>query len=444
MTDSLEARVAAYVSERVPDIAAGRLVLAASGGADSTAMVVLLCETGIAVPRRAVVAHFDHALRGDESAAADRDAVDALCRRYGLDLRAARWDAPRRSEAAARDARYRFLADMARETGAAAIVTGHTADDQAETVLMHAMRGAGLHGLAGMAPISPCHADPAIAVARPLLAVTRAETRAYCAARGLRFHDDASNDDPRYLRNRVRRELLPALEAHSPSVRAALLTLAGAARAQIDALDALTDPLVRTDAPSGGVSLDRAALAHLSLDARAHAFRRAIAAVLGDAREYDRRHYAMLERAARARTGATLQLPRGVIATVDADAVVVSLGAPRSHPVRAGLAVPLPWSGIAGAWELRAVPAASDATATLALPGAAVVRRRRAGDRIATRAGMHRKLKEEYIDRKIPARERDAAPVIAVGADVLWSPLLKLPRERAGVPYRIEARRVTA
>ena len=98
-----------------------------------------------------MAAHFDHGLRGEEAAAGDRAAVEALCARYGIELEVGAWDAPARGEAAAREARYAFLRDVAATRGIDVIATGHTADDQAETVVLHAARGAGLHGLRGMA-----------------------------------------------------------------------------------------------------------------------------------------------------------------------------------------------------------------------------------------------------------------------------------------------------
>src|SRR6185295_3793213 len=111
--EELHARVRAYMAAHMPALGRGPLVLAASGGADSAAMVALLCEAGIIDPSRTAVAHFDHRLRSEADAASDAASVRALCERYGLPLRIGAWEEPRRGEAAARDARYAFLRHMA-------------------------------------------------------------------------------------------------------------------------------------------------------------------------------------------------------------------------------------------------------------------------------------------------------------------------------------------
>lgn len=169
----------------------GPLVAAVSGGADSLALLVLAGET-----RRPVTAvHVDHGLRPDS--AADREVVRAVAATVGArcEVVEVHLEPGPNLEARARAARAAALPPAA--------MTGHTADDQAETVLLNLLRGSGLDGLAGMRP-GPAH---------PLLGVRRADTRALCAACGLDPVRDPTNDDVRHLRNRVRHELLPALNA---------------------------------------------------------------------------------------------------------------------------------------------------------------------------------------------------------------------------------------
>jgi tRNA(Ile)-lysidine synthase len=162
---------------------------AVSGGADSLALLVLAVEAGCAV----TAVHVDHGLRPDS--ADDGVVVEQVAARYGARFRAEQAPvAPGPNlEARARAARYARLP--------AGVLTGHTADDQAETVLLNLLRGAGPDGMAGMRPER-----------RPLLRLRRAETRALCAAEGLVPVHDPSNDDPAYRRNRVRHELLPLLD----------------------------------------------------------------------------------------------------------------------------------------------------------------------------------------------------------------------------------------
>jgi tRNA(Ile)-lysidine synthase len=442
--DALVVRVGVLARREAPELLPGRLLLAVSGGADSCAMAALICEAGLAA-RGSVAAHFDHRLRGEEAAARDAAAVAALCARYGLALESGSWASPRRGEAAAREARYAFLREVAQRCGAQAIATGHTSDDQVETVLLHALRGAGLSGLRGMRALDTLPAA-GVALLRPLLGVTRAETRGFCAARGISFEDDETNADTSLLRNRVRLELLPRLEAMAPDARASILHLAEESRAAVTALEAVASKaLLEAAADAGEVRLWREGLRGLPAAAAPYAYRLALQRLLGDARDFDRRHYGLMARAAAGATGAAYALPRGVVLTVDAEVMVLSRGQPGAPAIEASFEAAVPYAGAAGAWEIavrRTVVAPTGAEAdVVALPAGAVVRGRRAGDRIAPR-GMagHKKLQDYYVDRKVPRRERDAAPVIACGAEVLWTPF-GAAEAVAGEGYAVTARR---
>lgn len=195
------------------------VVIGCSGGPDSTALVDALAR--LAPPRgwHLTVGHVDHGLRPESAAEASH--VAAIAARLGLDFVALQVAvSPGASlQDRARDARHGALQEAAAGLGASAIALGHTADDQAETVLMRLLTGATPRGLIAMAERS----GP---LARPLLRVWRSETIAYCAALGLAPIDDPSNADPRFLRSRVRHELLPALEAVFPGARRRLVTLA--------------------------------------------------------------------------------------------------------------------------------------------------------------------------------------------------------------------------
>jgi len=238
---------------------AGVMLLAAvSGGADSLCLLgtlLALRERGHPLaPTAIVVAHLDHGLRG-EAGAADARFVAELAGQLGLrsvseraDVVALARQTHRSLEDAARRARYAFLRRVAAEVGAARICTGHTRDDQAETLLLHLVRGSGLAGLAGMAPLS---GD----VARPLLMVTREQTEAYCTAHGWTPREDRSNADTRFLRNRVRHELLPVLERFNPNLREMLARNAALIAADERYLEQQTD--VAWSAGAGGDCLGR-------------------------------------------------------------------------------------------------------------------------------------------------------------------------------------------
>ena len=209
-----------------------RMVLVAvSGGADSVALVRGLAAIKQPGGGKLVVAHFNHRLRG-EAADADERFVVELAEQLGFAHEIGRADALLSAEEDSRRLRYEFLKTAAERVAARYVVTAHTADDQAETILHRILRGTGIAGLAGMRRARPLTED--IALLRPLLMFRRAELRQYLADIGQSFREDATNVDPRYTRNRLRNELLPLLERdYNPVVVDALLrlgTLAGEAQ----------------------------------------------------------------------------------------------------------------------------------------------------------------------------------------------------------------------
>lgn len=210
---------------------ARRVVVACSGGADSTALAAAVAFEAPKLDVDPVVVIVDHGLQ-DDSAQVAAQAADRL-RRLGLDTRIERVAVGAHGgvEAAAREARYARLRAVAARIGAVAILLGHTRDDQAETVLLGLVRGSGTRSLAGMAPVA---GD----LVRPLLEVTRAQTRAACAAEGHEFWDDPHNDDPRFLRVRVRRALAHLETDLGPGLVVGLARTADLARQDADHLDA--------------------------------------------------------------------------------------------------------------------------------------------------------------------------------------------------------------
>jgi len=220
-----------------------RVLVAVSGGADSVALLRALARLATAATGTLTVAHFNHRLRG---AASDEDElfVAALAKSLKLDFEVGRGDLalpnrmPDGIEAAARQARYQFLTKTAERIGARYVVTGHTADDQAETMLHHIVRGTGLSGLAGMRRVRLL--TPAVTLMRPMLELRRADVVAYLAELKQTHRDDATNADRRLTRNRIRHELLPLLgEEYSPAIVDSLLrlgALAGDAQQLIESL----------------------------------------------------------------------------------------------------------------------------------------------------------------------------------------------------------------
>ncbi len=252
----LPAAVRAFVVQRR---LAGPGVVAVSGGADSVALLRALANEGLGP---LVVAHLHHGLRGaeaDADAAFVRELAGALGCRFELghaDVRAAGGNL----EAAARRLRYGWLADVAATTGAAWVATGHTADDQAETVLHRLVRGTGLRGLRGIAPSAPL--GNAVLV-RPLLAVTRTGVLSFLTELAQSFRTDSSNADPGFTRNRIRAEVMPLLATFNPAAAAALNRAAEQAAEAFGLIDSLAAGLLaRAELPRAAdlVVLDAATI----------------------------------------------------------------------------------------------------------------------------------------------------------------------------------------
>ena len=257
--------------------AGGRLVVAVSGGADSTALLLGLEELtrrGLLTPK-VLVAHLDHGLRGEDGAE-DARRVEGVARELGCEVECGRARVAERArstgdnlEQSARRERYEFLSRVARKFDACAVATGHTLDDQAETVLLALLRGSGAEGLGGMRPVRPLgeggraraaeggesgekgrpgdeRERGGVLLVRPLLGwARRAETLAYCAARGVEVASDEMNEDERFARVRVRRRLLPLLETFNPRAveaiaRAAVLLREDAAALETEAAELLS------------------------------------------------------------------------------------------------------------------------------------------------------------------------------------------------------------
>jgi tRNA(Ile)-lysidine synthase len=236
------------------------VVVAVSGGPDSVALLHGLALLARREGWKLQAAHLHHGIRGAD-ADADEDLVRTLSARLGVPLSLRRLDPEHLRgaslEARARRVRYAFLHEVARRTGASRIATGHTRDDQAETVLLRLLRGSGARGLAG---IRPRRED---GVVRPLILASRAEVIEFLARGGVAFREDATNRDPRFLRNRVRHEVLPLLRALSPRIEERLASLADSLRADADWIETSTARARREGGVAPGSPIHRAWLSAL-------------------------------------------------------------------------------------------------------------------------------------------------------------------------------------
>jgi tRNA(Ile)-lysidine synthase len=446
---ALEARVKDYIGRHQMVQAGDRVVVAVSGGPDSLCLLHVLHDLSGPLDLSLVVAHLDHGLR--PAAAEDAIFVLAEAERLGLPCHLGRADtraeaAARRLslEEAAREVRYAFLTEIARSAGAQRLAVAHTADDQAETVLMHFLRGAGLAGLKGMLPVAGEY------LIRPLLDTTRAEVEAYCAARGLHPRRDETNTDTRFWRNRLRHELLPLLEQYNPRLRAVLArtaTVLAGEHAIVQAhLDALWGQVVTPGLPADGrVVFDRGRWLALAIPEQRALLRAAVQRLRQAARLRDVDFTpveAAVEFSRRAAPGQACDLLAGLRLAVVRDAVVVHAWG-TDPPALAHDGPLLDAAGaLAGGWRFSVEAVAWAPGETLpgpdtpwtayvdegALREPPCVRARRPGDRFRPLGmdGHHLKLSDFLINEKIALGLRDRWPLVVSGAEIVWVAGLRL------------------
>jgi tRNA(Ile)-lysidine synthase len=405
------------------------VVLAVSGGLDS---MVLLDAAARVVPQRiALVATFDHR-SGAHSAQAVSLVRDEGARR-GLRVVAGEASDGLHGEAAWRGARWAFLRRAARSAGAG-VVTAHTLDDQLETVCIRVMRSAGARGLAGLYAPSPIH--------RPFLELRRADLEGYARARDVRHLEDPTNASRAYLRNRLRHDLLPAIDRVWPEFGAEMVALSRAAARLRGEVDAIAATLAVPRGP-GAVTIEAGPLRDMS----AEALRMLVpslaarAGIVLDRRGTTRLAAFILE----GRTGGRIQLAGGAEAMLTKRDVVVR----RSRVMESSTdEMPLNVARITDAWRFRRVrrTLASDAwTADLPAESRLTVRAWRAGDRMrATGTSAARRVKRFFSDAGIVGPDRIGWPVVLADGEIIWIPGVRrsdAATDRSGRPvlrYRCE------
>ncbi len=297
-----------------------RVVVAVSGGADSVALLGALNEMSQSkkLKVKLFVAHLDHGLRKDSRA--DARWVKALAKRLGHESLARRVDVTALAsgsganlEQASRQARYKFLAKVAKEKRAVVVLTAHTMDDQAETVVLNLLRGSGMDGLSGIEPARRLGEGSEIILARPLLSwARRQDTESYCRLRAVEFLTDEMNTDEKFTRVRVRRQLLPQMESFNPRIVEGLARTAELLREDFTALDQAAGRLLALAREDEGsrLRIDLLALAPTAL--RRRALRQWIDEGRGDLKRIERVHVLAVESLLFGdRGGRVIELPGG-------------------------------------------------------------------------------------------------------------------------------------
>lgn len=416
-----------------------RVVVAVSGGPDSVALLHLLWRWQQEFGFSLHVAHLNHRLRRE--AEEEAEFVRRLAQDLGLPVTVGQEDVRRlvrggeSLEDVARRVRRRFLLGLAEAMAAEKIALGHHADDQAETVLLHLLRGSGPAGLAGMAWQQG-------KFIRPLLEVTRAEIEAYCAQNGLPYIRDPSNADPAFLRNRIRQELLPLLaEKYNPNIVAALGQTAAILAEEDRYLEAELDrfwPALLVPGPEGVIRLRVAALVDLPLALRRRAVRRAFFALVGRENNFlTYRHVEEVLGVLLARQGKRLDLPQGVTAAREGEELVFSCR--RGEPEPASLTwpvcrrLPVPGEIRVGPWLIGAevYRAGEKGGAGLGrwetqcdfqrLPLPLFVRFWQPGDFFwPLGLGGRKKLQDFFVDAKVPRPQRRNIPLVVCPQGIVW------------------------
>ncbi|MEN6601795.1 MAG: tRNA lysidine(34) synthetase TilS [Bryobacteraceae bacterium] len=386
-----------------------RVGVAVSGGADSVCLLTILLELASRRDLHLRVLHLDHGLRGAESRA-DAEFVEGLAARLGIpfELRAVNVAALGGNlEQAAREARRDFYLGAIRDGVVDRVATGHTADDQAETVLFRFLRGAGITGLAGMRALTP------EGIARPLLELRRAEIRSWLSARGVEWREDSSNAERRFARNRIRLDLLPALERDwNPSLAGTLVQLSRIARDEEDywAQAILTLAAEHLRADGSAVLLSAKDLAQLAPAASRRLVRHAIEVVKGDLSGVEFHHVERVLDLARKRGGHGRLLLPGLD-------VWRSFGTLRFHRADGGaFATPhIVWN------EIDTL-VSGDCLDADRLIGPLAVRTWQPGDAMML-AGQDKetKIKDLFQRHRVPCWDRGAWPMVTSGGRIVWT-----------------------
>jgi tRNA(Ile)-lysidine synthase len=413
-----------------------RVLIGVSGGPDSMALLHGLAEIRQEWRLSLLVAYLDHGLRAE--AAEEKSLVREAAGKFGFpfiegrkDVLALKKEHRLSMQEAAREARYSFLIEAARDCQADKIALGHTANDQAESVFMRILRGSGTRGLAG---IPPKRGEVFI---RPLITIWRNDIQQFLLERNIPFREDPSNRSPHFLRSRIRQELLPELKKYNPRISQNLVQMAEQFRLEEEYWQALVLEIIPSVARSqgrGSILLDIPSVASYPVPIRLRLFRQAVKIVLGDLRGFGFPHFWSMEGLwQNPEPNKRISLPRGIQVYKSYQSLTISIETEKvvsfEYPVSGPGIVEILESGKMMRFSIlegrgKNVFPESCHTAFLEfdrLHFPLTIRSFRPGDRFQP-FGMagEKKVKDFFIDNKIPLNERRKIPLLFSQDQLLW------------------------
>ncbi len=417
------------------------LVLGVSGGADSLCLMVALAKMKGRLGFDLHIASLNHSIRG-QAGADDVTFVIQEAQRLHLPYTVSKVDVPQLAqdngwgiEEAGRITRYQFLVDVALMVGTDRIAVAHHADDQAETILMNLIRGAGVRGLTGMSFKSPVPNHPEFILIRPLLTMRRQQIEAYCQEHHLQPRKDLSNQDTTYRRNRIRYELLPKLRDLNPQIEQSLIQLAGILHVEQDFVQRQFEANVISQLVHRGehiiVSREDFASWHPALQRRTIQYIYSELTDSSEALSYS--HItSTIDIIQHQRVGTIKQFPDGVKLRLDyktiifgqTDALIpvddyLQMKVSKPIDIQLNSMTEIPNTN----WSLQVSEYETESTKvhfTVSENAKLTLRTRRAGDHFAPLGlkGKHQKLKKWFIDHKIPQYVRDFIPLLCVDDEI--------------------------
>ena len=438
-------------------------VVAVSGGPDSLALLYSLKDSSTRSGFKLHGAHLNHELRGKDS---DDDAqyVHGIFHDLNISHTVAKekvivFKTQQRissTEEAARNVRYRFLAKVARNSKAELIATGHTSDDQVETVLMHFLRGSGLHGLRGMKEYYEGDFYGIQSnIFRPLLSISRSDTESYCNSLGIEPRYDKTNLSTDIIRNKIRLELMPQLKLYNPAIKESVLRLSRLATIDSNyiqsAVSAVLPNIGVYDGKDQAFTVDKKAFTELPMALKGHVIRRIILIIKNNLKDLGHCHIDSVIKMICGPAGKTFNLPSGMIVTIGYNTATIGFHDPTYCPLpklNGEHKIDIPGETKIGSWIICStftrqteplntlsksnsdnisVNGLSPNTTydaifdSASMNGTILVRTRRDGDRFQPLGMINtKKLQDFMVDSKIPRACRDRVPLVVSSKGIAW------------------------